>query len=171
MEKEIGLQILVEPLGEEHIESFHRCLDSIAKERKYLAFVEAPPLESTRDFILTNISNNVPAFIALFDDDVVGFCDIRPYLLEGFKHSGTLGMGVLKKYRGLGIGQKLTEQTISLARQQGLERIELEVFSSNIPAINLYKKLGFRVEGVKKNARKLDGVYDDLIDMALLINQ
>jgi len=170
MKKELRLQISFEPLGEEHIESFHRCLDSIAKERKHLAFIEAPPLDSTRNFILTNISNNVPAFIAILEDDVVGFCDIRPNHLEGFKHSGTLGMGVLNKFRRHGIGQKLTEQTISLARQQGLERIELEVFASNTPAINLYKKLGFQVEGVKKKARKLDGVYDDLIEMALLID-
>jgi len=125
MEKELGLKISIEPLEEEHIESFHQCLDYIAKERKYLAFIEAPPLDSTRNFILTNLSNNVPALIAIFEGEVVGFCDIRPNQLEGFKHSGTLGMGVHKKFRRHGIGQKLTEQTISLAKQQGLERIEL----------------------------------------------
>jgi RimJ/RimL family protein N-acetyltransferase len=50
-----------------------------------------------------------------------------------------------------------------------LERIELGVFASNIPAIKLYEKAGFVVEGVKKKARKLDGVYDDMIQMALFI--
>jgi len=50
-----------------------------------------------------------------------------------------------------------------------LERIELEVFASNAPAIKLYEKVGFVVEGVKQKARKLDDIYDDLIEMALFI--
>ena len=164
-------EIRIEPLSENYIESFHRCLDSVARERKYLAMIEAPPLNSTRRFIMANLSNNVPMFIAVRDEEVVGWCDIIPNNLEGFNHCGRLGMGVIKELRRLGIGQKLVEQTISKARQLDLERIELEVFASNIPAIRLYEKLGFQVEGVKKMARKLDDVIDDNVDMALFLKQ
>jgi ribosomal protein S18 acetylase RimI-like enzyme len=41
------------------------------------------------------------------------------------------------------------------------------VYASNQPDIELYKKMGFSVEGVKKNGRKL-GIYDDVVCMALL---
>jgi len=47
-------------IAEEHIESYHRCLDSVARERLYLAFVEAPPLDSSKAFVLSNIANDVP---------------------------------------------------------------------------------------------------------------
>jgi ribosomal protein S18 acetylase RimI-like enzyme len=76
-------------------------------------------------------------------------------------------MGVVKDYRRQGIGTKLMERAIIEAKGQGLERIELEVYASNTPAINLYEKRGFNHEGVKRRARKLDGVYDDIIVMAL----
>jgi ribosomal protein S18 acetylase RimI-like enzyme len=79
-------------------------------------------------------------------------------------------MGVLKEYRQLGIGKILAEQTIKKAKQQNMLRIELEVLASNLPAIGLYEKLGFQVEGIKKNARIIDGVSDDLIQMVLFIN-
>jgi len=36
----------------EHVEGFHRALDFVARERKYLAFLEAPPLDSTRQFVM-----------------------------------------------------------------------------------------------------------------------
>jgi len=160
--------IQIEPIRVEHIESFHRCLDAVARERKYLAFLEAPPLESTAAFIRENIARDIPQFVALHGNEVIGFCDIRPKALEGFKHTGTLGMGVLKNYRRQGIGERLIVETIAKAKGQGLDRIELEVFASNLPAIQLYEKLGFEVEGLKKNARKLDGVTDDLVVMALL---
>lgn len=162
-------EIEIVPIAEAHIEGFHRCLDSVARERRYLALVEAPPLESARDFVRSNIARDIAQFVALSGEEVIGWCDISPMGLEGFTHSGQLGMGVHKRFRRLGIGTRLIEQTIRKAKANGLERIELEVFASNIPAIRLYEKLGFVVEGVKKKARKLDGAYDDLVQMALFI--
>lgn len=50
------------------------------------------------------------------------------------------------------------------------ERVELDVYASNGPALGLYEKLGFVVEGVHRRARKLDGQVDDLISMALLFD-
>ena len=72
-------------------------------------------------------------------------------------------------YRGQGIGQRLAERAIAQAKGIGLERIELDAYASNEPAIRLYEKLGFVVEGTKKKGRKLDGVYDDVFVMALIM--
>jgi len=44
------------PIGPDHIESFHRTLESIARERRYLAMLEAPPIENLRSFAQDNIS-------------------------------------------------------------------------------------------------------------------
>jgi ribosomal protein S18 acetylase RimI-like enzyme len=157
------------PISEDYIESYHQCLDSVARERRYLAFLEAFPLEASREFVRTNIANDVPQFVAIKDGEVIGWCDISPLRFPGMTHCGRLGMGVRNGFRGLGIGEKLIRQTIAKAKEKGLERIELEVFASNQPAIRLYEKVGFVVEGVKKKARKLDGIYDDILDMALFI--
>lgn len=169
MNHAIVQEIKIVPIAEEHIEGFHRCLDSVARERRHLAFTQAPPFESARRFVLSNMAQNVPHLVALSGDDLVGWCDISPKTHEGFTHCGTLGMGVRKDFRRLGIGRRLLEQTIDEARAMGLERIELEVFASNTPAIRLYDQAGFVVEGVKKRGRKLDGEYDDLVQMALFI--
>lgn len=162
--------IKILPIAEETIESFHRCLNAVARERRHLAFVQAPSFESARQFVLSNIARNMPQFVALSGDDVVGWCDIIPMELEGFTHCGELGMGVRKDFRRLGIGTRLLEHTLGEAREMGLERIELEVFASNTAAIRLYEKAGFVIEGVKKKGRKLDGEYDDLVVMALFIS-
>jgi ribosomal protein S18 acetylase RimI-like enzyme len=161
--------IKIVPIAEEYIDGFYRCLDSVARERRHLAFVQAPPFESAREFVLSNIANSVPQFVALSGNDVVGWCDISPLRHEGFTHCGALGMGVRQDFRRLGIGTRLLERTIGEAREMGLERIQLEVFASNAAAIELYEKAGFVVEGVKKKGRKLDGEYDDLVEMALFI--
>ena len=165
--KQQRIQIL--PIAEEHIEGFHQCLDSVARERLYLAWVEAPPLDSTRAFVLSNIANNVIQFVAVADNEVIGWCDISPLKHEGFKHRGELGMGIHKRYRGMGIGQDLITCAIQKAKEKGLERIELEVFASNVPAIKLYEKMGFVTESIKKKARKMDGAYEDVVEMVLFV--
>lgn len=50
----------------------------------------------------------------------------------------------------------------------GLHRIELEVFAFNARAVHVYEKLGFRHEGVRREALSMDGRYHDAILMALL---
>ena len=169
MSEAIQQRIQILPIAEEHIESYHQCLGSVARERLYLALVEAPPLDSTRALVLSNIAKNVPQFVAVIDNKVIGWCDISPLKHEGFKHRGELGMGIHKRYRRMGIGQQLITHTIQKAKERGLERIELEVFASNVPAIKLYEKMGFVTEAVKKNARKIDGNYDDLVEMVLFV--
>ncbi len=161
--------IRIIPISNEHVEGFHRCLDSVARERRYLGLVKAPPIESTREFVLSNIRDKVPQVVAVEGGTVIGWCDIVPNRGEGFTHCGKLGMGVLQGYRGKGIGTRLMEETILAAKEFGLERVELEVYASNVPAVSLYEKRGFVHEGEKKRARKLDGKCDDVLLMALFI--
>ena len=69
--------------------------------------------------------------------------------------------------RRKGIGEELLRRAIKDSQEKGLERIELEVFSTNEGAIALYTKLGFQTEGTKRKARRIDGIEHDFIIMAL----
>ena len=158
----------VVPIAPGHIEGFREALDAVARERKYLAQVEARPLAWAQAFVTENLERDNPQFVALDNGRVVGFCDIIPNLRPGFTHSGSLGMGILRDWRGRGLGRALLEACLEKAFRKGLTRIELEVYASNTAAIALYRKLGFVQEGVKRHARCLDGRYDDLLVMALL---
>ena len=154
------------PTAESYAESFARVLDVVARERRYIGFIEGPPVESTRQFLRSIVDGAGVQLLAVHGDIVVGWCDIMRNPIEGFRHVGRLGMGVLPEFRGRGLGKRIAVETIRAARAAGLERIELEVFASNGRAIALYQSLGFVVEGVKKRSRKLDGEYDDNVCMA-----
>ena len=159
----------IRPIQETDVEAFRSCLDIVARERKYLAMVEAPSPEKIADFIRNNISKGYPQFVAIEAEQIVGWCDIHAPDLEGFRHLGTLGLGVHPAYRNRGLGEQLLIAAIDEAKAIGLERVELTVFRSNAPAIQLYEKAGFTVDGVRQRARKLDGAYDDIILMSLML--
>jgi RimJ/RimL family protein N-acetyltransferase len=162
------MDVVIARIAPEHVEGFHQCVDFVARERKYLAFLEAPPLSSTRQFVMNNISKGYSQFVAIADSNVVGWCDVIPKDRPVHAHSGVLGMGLLPHFRGRGNGIALVDATINEARRQGLVRIELTVHADNERAIAFYKRVGFEKEGVLKDAVRIDGRYKDLILMAIV---
>ncbi|KTC90575.1 GNAT family N-acetyltransferase [Fluoribacter dumoffii] len=162
------MQFTVLPIQEKHIDSFWNAVDSVARERKFLAFLEGPPIASTRSFVLDHIKNNWPQVVALHEEQVIGWCDISPLDRPVFAHVGSLGIGVLAPFRGQGVGEALLSMALQMAREKGLTRIELTVREHNTPAISLYKKYGFVKEGIHKNAVRIDNTYENHIFMALL---
>jgi ribosomal protein S18 acetylase RimI-like enzyme len=160
--------IEIVPIAQGHIEGFHRALDLVARERRYLAFLEAPPIESTRAFLLGNIKRGSPQFVAVSASEVVGWCDVTPIDRPSLAHRGVLGMGLLPQFRGRGIGTKLIQSALAAARAFGLHRVELTVREHNTGAIELYKKIGFMIEGTQRDAILVDGVYEDLVCMAVV---
>ena len=164
--------IRIVPAGDEHVKGLSRCVDAVARERKYLAMLEAPPVETWRAFVTGVVAAGGVVLVALdADDRVVGWCDVQRRTREGFRHVGRLGIGMLAEVRGRGLGRRLMREAIEAARGLGMERIELEVFASNARAIALYESVGFQHEGRKRRVRKLDGVYDDDVLMALLLDE
>lgn len=53
------------------------------------------------------------------------------------------GFGIVPDFRGTGASVLLAEQMVRVARESGLETIQLEVLAQNIRAIKLYEKIGF----------------------------
>jgi ribosomal protein S18 acetylase RimI-like enzyme len=157
------------PITEAHIQGFWSAVDSVAREHEYLAFLEGPPINTTRDFVLDNIEGNWPHFIAVCSGRIIGWCDISALDRPVFNHIGSLGMGIIASYRGLGIGKKLLQTAIQKAQQKGLTRIELTVREKNKRAIALYKKFGFEIEGIHKNGVRIEGKYENHLFMALLL--
>ncbi|MCW5729414.1 MAG: GNAT family N-acetyltransferase [Alphaproteobacteria bacterium] len=158
----------IRPFRAEDLAGARACLDRVARERSGLALVEAPPLEECRAFHAALIADGLPCLLALDGGEVCGWCDIQRDGRAGCRHVGMLGIGVAASHRGRGIGRRLLEAAIAQARGRGIERIELQVVAGNMPAIRLYRRLGFREEGRRVAARRLDGRTEDMILMALL---
>lgn len=91
-------------------------------------------------------NENTTYIIAKKNNEVVGFAGISICLDEA-----TLNNIVVKKScRGHGIGSELLEALIEICSDLDLKSFTLEVSVSNEPAINLYKKFGFKNLGIRK---------------------
>ena len=154
---------------EQYLKGFHEALDLVAREQIYIEMIEAKSFEETATFQRKLITNNWPVYYAIDGDRVVGWADITPASNPRLAHRGFLGMGLIKEYRGRGLGTQLLTKSLEHSKKIGLEKVELTVYTENIEAIKLYKKMGFAEIGVVKNYRKLNGKYFDCMEMELFL--
>lgn len=116
---------------------------------------------------LDKINKNKCVYICGFYKNNLVACSEITLGSEAKAHLGSFGISVALGFRGQGLGQKIMEITIdeSIKNLPELQIIDLEVFSKNKIAINLYKKLGFIKYGLLPKALKRKGEYNDAILM------
>lgn len=162
------MSVAIVPIERKHIAGFREVLDGVARERRWLAFLEAPPVPRVRSFVLNGLRNGMAQYVAVDDGRVVGWCDVNPKAHEALRHSGVLGMGVAASHRGRGLGSALLRATLDAASANGIRRIELVVRADNAAAIRLYERHGFELEGRLRDYLTVDGVGYDALAMARL---
>ena len=159
----------IAPLSEPWFEGLYYAFDMIAREERYLAFVQAPLKEESFDFYRKIVAHDYPAFVALYGELVAGWCDVLPLTGGARAHIGTLGIGLVPEARHLGLGARLMETALAKARDKGFTRIELTVRADNHNARALYQRFGFCVEAMQMRGFRIGGSYFDCHAMALLL--
>jgi len=148
------------PLPDEHISGMSAVVTAVAREGKYLTTNTGFSEESTRIFTRDCRRQGFPQFVAVDAGEdsarVVGWCDIVARTGQP-RGVGFLGVGLLPRYRGQGLGLRLMSATIRAAARSRFDIIRLECRASNKRAINLYKKMGFRFCGYDPFGLVLDG--------------
>ena len=113
------------------------------------------------------------SLVACVKDEVVGDISLDTYpTLWRRRHVGGIGMAVRDDWQGKGVGTALMEAALDLADNWlNLTRIELHVYVDNAPAIALYEKFGFEIEGTHRRFAFRNGEYVDSYSMARIVNR
>ncbi|MBT0727706.1 GNAT family N-acetyltransferase [Rosenbergiella australiborealis] len=111
-------------------------------------------------------------FVAVIGEVVVGNITLFTEKVIRVRHNVSFGVAVDASYTRRGIAQQLIDFALDYAfNWLAAQRVELRVFSDNLPAISLYQKLGFVVEGTLRQAAFKDGRYQDIIVMSKLVSE
>lgn len=105
-------------------------------------------------------------YVAEVDGTLAGYVAVSRGLPERQAHVCAVMLGVLPAYRNRGIGRGLLDIAERWAVARGLRRMELSVAAPNRAALRLYLGAGFRIEGVKRAAVRVDTAYVDELWMA-----
>lgn len=98
-------------------------------------------------------------YVARQEGEIIGYVGMWVILNE----SHITNIAVHPDHRRQGVGRKLLETMFEEAKEKGANKMTLEVRISNLPAQDLYKKLGFVARGIRK------GYYTDLNEDAIVM--
>ncbi|MDQ1233737.1 ribosomal protein S18 acetylase RimI-like enzyme [Paenibacillus sp. SORGH_AS306] len=118
-------------------------------------------------YALRSANSNI--FLAEHEGQIIGYLEAIGGKVARNRHSVYIVVGVLQEYANRGIGRRLFQTMIYWAQDRHLHRLELNVQGNNERALHLYRSLGFRIEGIQKNALVVEQRYVDLIQMGLLL--
>jgi hypothetical protein len=96
--------MMIDQASTELAKSYCHAVDTVARERKYLGCTIGFSLESTIEMVKSIVDKNLSQYYAIENGEVIGWRDILLKSHEGLTHVGVLGMGILSKYRGKGLG-------------------------------------------------------------------
>ncbi len=141
------------------------CFNDVMHEEVYLL---GDVYMGGEEFLSMRIEDQENEFIVVaeYEKMVIGVLTLTRESFRKNYHVAVLGIAIRNGFRHMGIGTAMMNSSFEWARDMGIEKICLEVFSTNQNAISLYRKLGFEIEGIKKKQFKIRGEYVDDILMA-----
>lgn len=121
----------------EHQPWFEKFNREWIEEHFWMEHIDTAVLQNPEKYI---IGKGGAILIATFNKEIAGTVGLK--LNDDGSYEFTK-MAVDKKFRGLKIGQALADATLQKAKQLGAKRIILYSNTKQVPAIALYRKLGF----------------------------
>ena len=161
-----GRLVRLEPAGPEHLEGLWPLYSggeddpfvALTREQARAGLIRAREREDRADW----------AIVRREDDLVVGEAVLMGLHEEASSMSYRIAL-IGPEVFGLGYGTEATRLVRDFAfGPLGLHRLALEVNSFNGPAIAVYRKVGFVLEGVRREAVRHEGAWHDVHDMAIL---
>jgi phosphinothricin acetyltransferase len=111
-----------------------------------------------------------PVIVAESDGAVVGWGSLNVFNPRpAYQHVADFSVYVERAWRGRGVGRRLLERLVELARGIGYHKMVLSTFPTNTAGVRLYERLGFSRVGVYREQGLLDGRWVDTLIMEKLL--
>ncbi|MBO4902437.1 MAG: GNAT family N-acetyltransferase [Lachnospiraceae bacterium] len=121
-------------------------------------------LEQEEAFIRNNMEAERELLLLAFENGRhIGNCSLMSIgNYNRYRHRCGVAIALYKEYWGRGIGRKMLETVLDVAKECGYEQAELEVIADNQSAVTLYKSMGFQIHGTfPDNMKYKDGSFVD----------
>ncbi|AZB42557.1 GNAT family N-acetyltransferase [Bacillus sp. FJAT-42376] len=115
------------------------------------------------------LNKEIFVWVSKENERLQGFIMVIPGMLQRNRHKAAIVLGVLPHYQKKGIGGRLIDAAIDWGQKQNLHRLELTVMAHNQPAIALYLKKQFEIEGTIRHSLFVDGEWVDEYMMGRLL--
>ena len=158
----------IRPARQEDLSGVTGAIRQVAEERTYIvAESVAEQIDHQNVLLRHNEVESRVFFVALVNDEVVGWAHIEAQEMDKLRHTAQLTFGVVDEYRGHGIGTRLFERALDWASGNGYEKLYQSIPATNELALDFLNDIGCEVEARREDHYKIDGDYVDEMMVAV----
>ena len=169
-----GARVAVRLATGQDVPALIELINRLASEARLLFVVPVDPetgADDLRQFLLmTAASGNNAVLVACERATLIGLATATGGVHPAKRAAVEIGIGVLAAHQGYGVGRALMAGLEAWARAAGIRRLQLPVVTTNAPAIALYRKCGFALEGTLRESAWVEGRHVDQYMMAKLLD-
>jgi RimJ/RimL family protein N-acetyltransferase len=159
--------VQVRPMAYEDADALHRFFTGIPEEDLLFLRRDVTDRDVIESWAEGVAADNTFTLLAERGGTVVGEASIHRSQVPWTAHVGEIRVVVDAEHRSLGLGTALVQAIFLEALRRGIEKIVAEMTPDQKGAINVFQKLGFRVEGLfRDHVRDRRGEKHDLVVMA-----
>ncbi len=164
---------VVREINESDAEGFLSLCRQLDEENRFMLLEPGErktTVEEQRQRICDILStDNQILFVAEWNGSLVGYLSATGEHFARNRHSVYIVIGLLEGYTSKGIGTALFQKMETWALDHHIHRLELSVMVHNQRGVGLYQKMGFKIEGIRRDSLLVDGKYVDEYYMAKLL--
>ena len=153
----------IKRVSETDAEKFLELLVNLDKDSFFMMYEEGERNKSIKETekIIKYINANGTIIALEKDGQLAGYISAERGGYRRIKHCAYIVIGILEAFHGMGFGKKLMKAVDNWAEEKKIIRLELTVLTENERAVNLYKKSGYEIEGIRKSSMKVEGILKD----------
>ena len=159
-----GKEVSIRYVCQSDVKDLLEMYNSLVDEKSYTTAVRKFTLKEETLFIKSVLSKTIERreifLVAEYDGKVLGAATVEKEMVPIKTHRAEFGIMLKKEIRGEGVGEELMKAILKEAKTfLEVKMVTLNVFEENVPAVNLYKKIGFipfgRLEKGVRHVKKL----------------
>ncbi len=159
--------VQVRPMGVEDADALHGFFCRIPEEDLLFLRRDVTDRDVIESWANDVALGNTFTLLAERDGKLVGEASIHRSRVPWSTHVGEIRVVVDAEHRQLGLGSALVQAIFLESLERGVEKIVAEMTPDQKGAINVFQKLGFRIEGLMRDhVRDRRGQKRDLVVMA-----
>jgi RimJ/RimL family protein N-acetyltransferase len=130
---------------------------------------ESTPERQAEHLAEVRRSPNSIVIVAEIGDEMAGYVELVGGRFHRDRATSHVIIGILAQASGQGLGTRLMQEAERYAAGHGVHRLELNVMAHNSRAIALYERMGFAVEGRRRDCLWVNGRFRDELYMSKLL--
>jgi len=172
-----GKKVTLRVLRWEDLDALLQFINNLVDEKQgnkkstlYTGFDRKVTREQETDWLAQTLvaieGEDVINVVADIGEKIIANGDVTRGGYKDTHHHGHLGLTMISKYRGRGIGRRMIEMLIRESRKAGLRPFDTEFLAENETARRAYEKAGFKQAGIIPHKVFRNGEYFDGLVMA-----